>query len=114
MQIQKIRVDVVDTETVYKTSGYEAWKRATKEKHRSAQIHIFLSGEKLIDNLMNRRQRPYTMYRKELIPQILKEMKLPANTKVFWRQNAGCSCGCSPGFIVDGAYGMTAYVHVIE
>jgi len=32
----------------------------------------------------------------------LEAMGLPADTKVRWSQYAGCSCPCSPGFVVDG------------
>lgn len=40
----------------------------------------------------------------DIIPKVLKAMKLPPDTKVSFSAYAGCQCGCSPGFIVkDGA-----------
>ena len=63
-------------------------------------IHIFLSGETLYQNLMNRRVRPYTTYRKEILPEVFKQLKWPADTKVGWSQRYYCQCGCSPCFVV--------------
>lgn len=39
---------------------------------------------------------------KMFIPFALAEAGLDPFTKVSWSRNAGCSCGCSPGFIVQG------------
>jgi len=27
-----------------------------------------------------------------------------------WRQNAGCRCGCSPGFVLDSHFGKEVFV----
>lgn len=47
-----------------------------------------------------RRSRPYTEYRK-LLPEIFEKAGIPAGTKASWSQKAGCSCPCSPGFVLD-------------
>ena len=73
-----------------------------KEWVKQTRIYVWPQGESIMDNLMNRKQRPYTAYKKEVIPAVLKAMGLPADTKVRWSQYAGCSCPCSPGFVVDG------------
>lgn len=51
------------------------------------------------------------MYRKAgLHKDGLRALGLSEDTQVKWRQNAGCPCGCSPGFVVEGYYGK--WVHV--
>ena len=65
-----------------------------------ARIYFFHSKETVIDNLRERNSRPYNELKK-LLPKVFKKANLPADTKVRWSQKAGCSCGCSPGFIAD-------------
>lgn len=75
-----------------------------KEKYGSKpRIYIFLSGETIWENLDARWDRPYREYRK-LLPEIYGLFNIPADAKASWSQKAGCSCGCSPGFILDGYY----------
>ena len=88
-----------------KTSSIEINPRGNvdyKEWVKQTRIYIWPQGESVLQNLENRRQRPYTTYKKEVIPAVLEKMGMPADTKLRWSQYAGCSCPCSPGFIVDG------------
>ena len=90
-----------------------SWADYVRMRTRAARIHIFLKDETVWENLEKRRVRPHTTYRKEVLPHVLDKMGLPRTTKVRWSQKAGCGCGCSPGFIVDGdAYGTTVYVTI--
>lgn len=84
----------------------------SRERSRKMKIYVWPEGETLIDNLENRRSRPFNIYRKEVIPQVLAQLGVPADAKVRWSQRAGCSCPCSPGFIVEGYYGREAHVTV--
>lgn len=63
-------------------------------------IHIWQRGETVFENLVNRRCRPYTTYRKEILPLLVKQYPMLAEFRISWSQRAGCSCPCSPGFIV--------------
>lgn len=90
------------------------WSDYSKAMNKKARVYIFPKGENIYENLMNRRQRPQTQYRKEVIPSVLDEMGLPENTKVRWSQYAGCSCPCSPGFIIDEVHGTEVFVTVEE
>ena len=83
-----------------------------KEWIKQTRIYVWPQGESILENLENRRQRPYTTYKKEVIPSVLEKMGLPADTKVRWSQYAGCSCPCSPGFIVDGDSRRDVHVDV--
>jgi hypothetical protein len=66
------------------------------------RVYLHPAGETILENFTSgRRTRPYTTFRKELMPEVLVRLGLPADTKISWSRKAGCSCGCSPGFIVD-------------
>lgn len=93
--------------------------RTTNKYSSKTKVHFFPSGENLLENLQNRRSRPYTEYRKKLLPQvvdILKELHdiNLTNSKFNWSQKAGCSCGCSPAFLVSNSYGYEIYVDFTE
>lgn len=79
---------------------------------QKTRIYIFQQDETIIENLQKRTVRPYTTYKKEVIPSILKSLNLPEKTKVKWSQYAGCSCPCSPGFIVEGDYSKDVFVTI--
>ena len=66
----------------------------------------FWPAESVQENLENRRVRPYTECKK-LIPYVLEMAQIGHfrffhNVTARWSQKAGCACGCSPGFILDG------------
>lgn len=75
---------------------------ALKDQHRRAKprVYFFTEGESVRDYLLNRHNRPQKFYR-TFIPEILKQHGLAADTKAVWSQKAGCSCGCSPAFILQ-------------
>ena len=99
MKLETLKIDVRDA-----TDRKDRWK--------ASRVYIHPQGESLLDNLMNRKTRPYNEYRKQVIPAVLAALGLPAGTKVKWSQYAGCSCPCSPGFIVDAVCGKTVFVDV--
>ncbi len=63
--------------------------------HKS-RLYVSIKDENMLENLLNRRNRPVAEYKKLLAP-VFKML----DTKARWSQTAGCSCGCSPGFILD-------------
>lgn len=68
--------------------------------NRASRIYIFVSGESLLENLNERRSRPYTAYRKEVLPKLFELLGLDVKDfDLGWSQKAGCSCPCSPGFV---------------
>ncbi len=69
--------------------------------HR-ARVYVDLDGESVLENLRNRRDRPYSVYKKEVLPTLFRLLGLPVATKMSWSQKAGCRmCPCSPGFVVQ-------------
>lgn len=91
---------------VKKVNRTEPWKmrRAYRGdyKHYESKPRLYISpvGETILDNLVNRHSRPKDIYKK-LLPEIFKQAGLPEDTKAYWSQKAGCSCPCSPGFILQ-------------
>ena len=73
-------------------------------KQKYSRVYIWPEGESLLENIMNRRSRPTKLYR-DILPG-LREY-LVANYGAYsgmsfrWNQKAGCTCGCSPGFVLD-------------
>jgi hypothetical protein len=91
---------------IYVKAGGGGWKiTAVKltdfESDRSGRIYFWPNKENVIENMRDRGLRPHQVWRK-MLPIVLekakKDAKLAESAK--WSQNAGCSCGCSPGFIV--------------
>jgi glutamate/tyrosine decarboxylase-like PLP-dependent enzyme len=85
-------------------------------KARKARIYFSPKGETIIDQLYNRRSRPYNAYR-TLIPQVLKQLGYTyeeiQKMKFNWSQKAGCNmCPCSPGFLVEGLEDVDIWVSV--
>lgn len=82
-----------------KSADSRYW-RDHKYRNRATRLYVWIKDETIWENLQNRRVRPYTVWRKEIVPTVLQALELPADTKVRWSRKAGCSCGCSPGFIL--------------
>ncbi len=91
-------------------------RKGEPHKHKN-KMYIFPSGETLLENLENRRSRPYQVYKKEVIPMLMMKLEKESpqyykelkEAKWSWNKNCGCSsCPCSPGFVSDilGAYSI--------
>jgi hypothetical protein len=88
-------------------SHEEAYRRKGEPFKDSNKTYLWVSGETVIENLVNRHSRPYKFYQKEILPAILKRvaeenpnMDFSTDVKDWsWSQKCGCSmCPCSPGF----------------
>jgi hypothetical protein len=87
------------------------YERVGEPHRRKNKMYIWVSGETIMENLQNRRNRPYDFYKKEVIPMVMDKLKNKhpeiydklKDEKWSWRQNCGCSmCPCSPGFVGQG------------
>lgn len=64
------------------------------------RVYIDFQGESIMDNLNNRRQRPYTTL-KPLVVAALENEGYEVES-IRWSSKAGCKgCPCSPGFLVE-------------
>jgi len=95
--------------TLRRKSGRGSLSRA-RRSYPEARIYIHPKNETILDNLTERHFRPYTLYRKEVIPELFRRLGLDLNkVKLSWSQKAGCTCPCSPGFIVKPITGDIPY-----
>ena len=70
------------------------WRDYTK----APRMYVDVKDETLLDNLMNRTRRPYSVYKTMIHGSLLGQM-LDLG-KLTWSRYAGCSCPCSPGFVL--------------
>ena len=103
--------------------------RSGEPKKKHDKIYIWLTDSSVLENLINRRNRPYEDYRREVIPQLMETLKkeqpnvyeVLKDVKWSWNQNCGCSmCPCSPGFVgnvnrgYDTVYSISVEVTVTD
>jgi hypothetical protein len=98
MKDSEIKARLVEADK-YVGSGKQSSQRPSSRRDR-AVLFIFAEAEKGMEQFIYRHSRPVKLYR-ALLPEIFEALGLPANTKARWSQKAGCSCPCSPGFILD-------------
>jgi len=89
-----------ETTKVEVTRKIRRWGRS-----RRARLYVWFARDddrpRTVESLLTERYtNPVTAYRKAL-PAIYEAAGLPTTTKAAWSQTAGCSCGCSPGFVLD-------------
>lgn len=81
------------------------------ETNVKTRLYIHPENEDVIENfLVGRHTRPVSLLRKAF-PAIFSELKI-GPYKARWSQRAGCSCGCSPAFIVDARLGYDIFATV--
>lgn len=81
------------------------------DRAKYMRVYIWPS-ETVLEQFFNRRARPVSEYRKNILPEVLKIQGLPADTKYRWSQTAGCQCGCSPAFILNVESRSDIHVHL--
>lgn len=79
---------------------YSTWR----EYNAKTRVYVSIENKTILENLVNRRQRPVAVFRDAL--NTLPELQ---GKKFKWSQKAGCSCGCSPGFIVQNEHSGIPY-----
>jgi len=81
-------------------------------RERKTRVFFFYVGDTALGMFSMYFPRTFKDYR-PLIAGVLKAAGLPADLKARWSRHAGCGqCPCSPGFILEGAYGQNIYVDV--
>lgn len=106
--------DTVCFEIVYPKTKVIVDARKADKSSVMSRIYFFDERKKketIVENIMNRRNRPYKEYRTHL-PEVLKKAGIAEEflQDISWSQNAGCSCGCSPGFFIKGNVGKEIFV----
>jgi hypothetical protein len=114
--------------------GEGKWNQVGSYSGKSL-IYVHIKDETVAEQLIYRRSRPTKVYR-EVINQVRAEIEAseyrtrssispftgeeqgnllmkPVNLSDFvWKQTAGCSCGCSPAFVVNSDRGRTITITV--
>jgi hypothetical protein len=97
----------------------EIRENSFKEREKKGRIYFFIEGENLLENIRNRRFRPSKEYRRVLsealqIAGLTTEQADRSTRLASWSQKAGCSCGCSPGFIdqIGNLYGKEVFITI--
>lgn len=70
---------------------------------RKGRMYLWHSSDTILSDFtrrVNHIERPYTFYRKAILPTLVRELAL-GDTKFKWSKYAGCSCSCNPGFICE-------------
>lgn len=66
---------------------------------QAPRMYVSVADESVLENLENRRRRPYNVYKKMIAASGISSVLNLQN--LAWRQGAGCRmCPCSPGFIL--------------
>lgn len=99
---EKKNVQVVIIETIT--------LRAKETRNAKPRMYLHHSDETIADSLAGRRNRPIDIYQK-FFPKIEEALGMELG-KTRWSQKAGCSCPCSPGFILEELAGFPCDVHV--
>lgn len=66
---------------------------------KAPRMYVSVADETILDNLANRKRRPYNVYKTLIHSSDLKNVI--DISKLSWSQSAGCSCPCSPGFVLN-------------
>jgi hypothetical protein len=84
-----------------------------REQNSKSHLSVHMLGESIWDNLMNRRNRPTKIW-KMVGETAMASIQMPEElfAKMYWNQRAGCSCGCSPAFVMPNLFGFYFYIEV--
>lgn len=68
----------------------------------SPKLYFWFKDETILDHLHNRYNEPHEAILPQL-PAIFEQLGITGCAAPYWKQKAGCECGCSPGFVLPGA-----------
>ena len=100
---------------VVKTGVMQQYARRScggRSAYRQNQDMVYFSpaSETVLENLFGGRYtRPYAELRK-LLPEVLRQVGVEWDGKAVWSQKAGCTCPCSPGFLLLSHGGKHIFV----
>lgn len=69
-----------------------------RDYSKTPRMYVRVEDETVFDNLVNRKRRPYNIYKSMLRGSGVSKVLQLGNLQ--WSQKAGCTCPCSPGFIL--------------
>lgn len=69
---------------------------------KAPRMYVTIEAESVLANLVNRKRRPYNLYKTLIHSSGIGDVL--DLSKLSWSQYAGCSCPCSPGFVLNRQY----------
>lgn len=93
-KLNVIKVDI-------RPANKDKWARVQRSTSRISVWGNTKEDYEALEAIEQLRKKSFiNVYKADVMPAVLAAMGLPADTKVSWSRTAGCSCGCSPGFII--------------
>jgi len=92
--------------------GGSYWANSPRDFEKATRVYVDEVGESVLENLRDRTGRPVKAYRAAVV-EALKHAGL-GDHRLAWSRTAGCSCGCSPGFILRSADGKRSVRHEVD
>jgi len=86
---------------VYPKNGRAYLSHSWREHTRKTRVHVWPKNESVLENLVVRHSRPVREWGKVVRERVFPVLGMTGE-KMSWSQKAGCSCGCSPAFVLDG------------
>jgi len=102
------RITLADGTTQYVPDWSRRGYYQRDERRYKTRAYVWFDGETVLDNFVGRFSRPVPLMRLAL-KQALADLGIDA-VKATWNQRAGCSCGCSPAFVLDEALGFDLHI----
>lgn len=82
------------------TGTLSATPERDQRRYSRGRVFVWVKDESIFENLQNRTTRPTEQYRLIALG-ALKQAGFDIDSfKLVWSQKAGCSCPCSPGFVI--------------
>lgn len=117
LKLVSARLGKRDTISNMMDRGYR-YSVARRETSKALRVYLSPKGESVGENLFfGRHNRPHEQLRALVEKAMFRAGLKPSDaTHIKWSQKAGCRCGCSPGFIVQGyAFtGQTVFASYID
>ena len=95
-----LEITLLNTKIIPRT---RANNRSYASYHSKPKLHIFIKDWNVLEDLQGGRwNKPHNAFKQQVLSDALKQAGLnPEIITATWNQKAGCSCGCSPGFILS-------------
>lgn len=97
------------------------WDGSSRDYNKAPRMYVSTDEAfNALEDLTNRTRRPHVAWKKIIKPLIETYLPQLDVSKMAWDQHAGCTCACSPGFVLkntgrtlEGIYRYDVWVTLI-
>ena len=94
--MQSVEINVPGAKVTIRERRWDESRRNNKPR-----MYVWANQEfSVLEDLANRRRRPAGVWRRAVRDRLEGHIDLNLE-KMPWSQQAGCGCGCSPGFVLE-------------